>query len=866
MMHSRYYSLLSLLALTGTILFAQPPKPAEGTRWMLNRQFSDEFNGTELDPEKWYDYHPNWKGRQPAIFLPSQVSVADGYLRLKNRKLDSDTVVTYWNGTTGTYNIAGGAVVSRTQGAHYGYYECSQKASKIRMSSTFWMTSGGYPGPDPCPGDKFSQELDIQEAVGGATTAGNASFRNHMHSNSHYNYTNCDGIKDGYSAGAKIKLESGEVSDTFHVYAAHWKSANSADLYLDGKYGATIIFRTDFDPKPFAKPMQINMVTETYDWVQPPGDEDLADDARNTTYIDWVRSWKLVDVDYRENLLPDLVTNGGFENGDFFGWTGWQGYPREVVSDNVYSGNYACHIKGPGAPEQVVNLRSYVTYTLSCYGKVAPGSGPILFGIKNESGEVLGSVQVTETSYTKKSFKFTTGSTGAGLKFYFYAPNADTEGWGDDFELVLEDPVVEQPEEVPVFNENLRFEERPTVLPTNLPIGIPVLYQANGDREIHLQLRDADSTLLGKQTYPGLAGYGVRRLIFSPDSMPEAGTGYMLIADIRHADSASASPEQTDMLYLTLQDPVEVSVRVLDLRDSKPVQDAMITIREEMKPSSEDGLSTFENVAAGSYDILVQKEGYEDLALTGIEASGDTLIELFLVPVSHLVDVRVVDGYTNEPLAQATISMGEMEQVTDYAGQARLSAYAGTHSIITSAVRYHASGGTVSIDSDTTLLIALLRSLADVKFVVKVNGSGLNEARVTVAGMEDLTSSIGIVNFTDLKTDTTYTYSVEHEETGMLEDSFLLRTDSTLRLNLFYTGENEPDRNSQLKIYPNPSGGTITVTGAGAKTHFCIRNLLGATVMEGILSEEQTMDLSGLKCGIYFVSIGDHPPLKLVKE
>ena len=53
----------------------------------MNPDFSDEFNGTALDATKWLDHHPTWKGRVPGLFMPSQVSVKDGYLQIKGEKM-----------------------------------------------------------------------------------------------------------------------------------------------------------------------------------------------------------------------------------------------------------------------------------------------------------------------------------------------------------------------------------------------------------------------------------------------------------------------------------------------------------------------------------------------------------------------------------------------------------------------------------------------------------------------------------------------------------------------------------------------------------------------------------------------------------
>ena len=36
------------------------PLPPDGQRWVLNEQFSDEFNGSQLDESKWVTPHPTW--------------------------------------------------------------------------------------------------------------------------------------------------------------------------------------------------------------------------------------------------------------------------------------------------------------------------------------------------------------------------------------------------------------------------------------------------------------------------------------------------------------------------------------------------------------------------------------------------------------------------------------------------------------------------------------------------------------------------------------------------------------------------------------------------------------------------------------
>ncbi|MBU2912587.1 family 16 glycosylhydrolase [Reichenbachiella agariperforans] len=284
--------MLLMVVLQSYALAAQPPEPANGYRWVLQEQFSDEFDGSELNLDKWYNYHPYWKGRPPAMFHTDMVSVAEGMLQIKNQKLEKDSVVyNSWNDTYTTFSIAGGAVVSRTLEAHYGYYECRMKANKTLMSSTFWMSNRGSEGPKGC-GDSYSEELDIQECVGRASSATN-SFHKGMHSNTHYWYTDCEGEKETYSLGSEEDVET-DVTEDFHVYAAHWHDAKEVTFYFDDQPGRNVKFRNDVTDNPFDRPMQINMVTETYDWVGVPTDEELADNSKNVTYYDWIRSYELV--------------------------------------------------------------------------------------------------------------------------------------------------------------------------------------------------------------------------------------------------------------------------------------------------------------------------------------------------------------------------------------------------------------------------------------------------------------------------------------------------------------------------------------------------------------------------------------------
>lgn len=278
-MKSPITSLLILLAIAAPSLAGPPPAPA-GYTWIKNEAFTDEFDGQSLDLNKWFDHHPTWKGRAPAKFIPEAVTVADGQLRIRNGTLPKPD---------GNFTLFGGAVISRSEQAFYGYYEVRMKASNISMSSTFWLSGGAAKIGDT----KTTTEIDIVEAIGAPQRYPN--WNKLMKSNTHYFVTTADGKKTDLAAPGQTAVVP-SAGEAYHVYAAWWVDANTVHFYLDDKFAFTLHPKTDHSPTPFNRPMHVNMVTETYNWETPPTAEAVNNPAINTTYYDWVRAYTLVPV------------------------------------------------------------------------------------------------------------------------------------------------------------------------------------------------------------------------------------------------------------------------------------------------------------------------------------------------------------------------------------------------------------------------------------------------------------------------------------------------------------------------------------------------------------------------------------------
>lgn len=71
-----------------------------------------------------------------------------------------------------------------------------------------------------------------------------------------------------------------------------------------------------------------------------------------------------------QNARADLIVNGGFENGDFSGWTpGPAGFPQYIVTDPVHGGTNAAQIAGfsdnPNTLTQNIATTAGTAYSLS---------------------------------------------------------------------------------------------------------------------------------------------------------------------------------------------------------------------------------------------------------------------------------------------------------------------------------------------------------------------------------------------------------------------------------------------------------------------------------------------------------------------
>jgi hypothetical protein len=166
--------------------------------------WEDNFNGTQLDSEKWAFRSPGARG--VGFNTPDAIEIKDGKLKI-NAFIENDSLKVGAVGTSGLFETT------------FGYFECRAQLPKTTGNwAAFWIQSPGISsGEDPA---KFGTEIDIFEYF----KSQGGDFVSH---NLHWAYG-----PNQKSTGAFLSKVEG-VGEGFHTFAVEWTPQKYA-FFVDG--------------------------------------------------------------------------------------------------------------------------------------------------------------------------------------------------------------------------------------------------------------------------------------------------------------------------------------------------------------------------------------------------------------------------------------------------------------------------------------------------------------------------------------------------------------------------------------------------------------------------------------------------------
>ncbi|WP_076417629.1 family 16 glycosylhydrolase [Colwellia sp. UCD-KL20] len=256
--------------------------------WVLNQDVSDEFEGTKLDEDKWFiegqhgDYYI-WKGRAPSQFVPENVIVEDGKLKLRTKwEPDYDFIKeSYADGGMGSapygklkdgtpMPVTTAGVLTKKRFLH-GYMEVKSKVGNAAITGAFWAIG-------------YEQELDIYEQMGNPKNKkGNIREMNSLATAHDWSPP----AQRPTNVFQHVEPLPFRTADEFHVYGAEW-GVDFLKLFIDGRLVHHFTQDDVGTDWVLNNPMEIWLDSEIFHWLGYPHKEELPVDFE----IEYLRVWQ----------------------------------------------------------------------------------------------------------------------------------------------------------------------------------------------------------------------------------------------------------------------------------------------------------------------------------------------------------------------------------------------------------------------------------------------------------------------------------------------------------------------------------------------------------------------------------------------
>lgn len=268
--------------------------------WVLNEELSDEFEGIEIDSDKWFvegqnDEYYIWKGRAPSQFAAHNVIVEDGKLKLRTQwepnfnfanenYADGSNNDKYGEFENKPLPITTAGVITKKRFLH-GYMEVSSKVGNAAITGAFWAIG-------------YEQELDVYELMGNPKIDGNIKANSYLATAHDWSPPAVRPTK----VFNHVEQLPFRTADDFHVYGAEW-GVDYLKLFIDGKLVHQFTQDDVGTDWVLNNPMEVWLDSEIFKWLGLPDKKELPVDFE----IEYMRVWQKPN----DNLLQPAFY--GFE-------------------------------------------------------------------------------------------------------------------------------------------------------------------------------------------------------------------------------------------------------------------------------------------------------------------------------------------------------------------------------------------------------------------------------------------------------------------------------------------------------------------------------------------------------------------------
>jgi hypothetical protein len=297
---------------------------------------------------------------------------------------------------------------------------------------------------------------------------------------------------------------------------------------------------------------------------------------------------------------------------------------------------------------------------------------------------------------------------------------------------------------------------------------------------------------------------------------------------------------------------------VSDSLTKMPVPNSSVNINGREVFTNEDGEALFEDIS-GLMDIEILHQNYFSKSFEQLSVYSDTTLYFSLVQREREVTFVVMDQLMGTLLESVTVEFNGEKKITGENGEVGFTANSGTYPYSLMKNAFGEESGILEIESDTTLYFSMVRTTAEIKFVLRKGTTPVNKAFVVLDSDTLETTSLGIARFKDLPVPQTLDYTITKEDFNDVAGQVFLQTDTVINIEmtLYPVGNNDVLSGSELKIWPNPVSADLLVKSTNPVEDIFVYSITGSKLKLQSTQKDDLhqIDFSGLNTGIYLLEI-----------
>lgn len=318
----------------------------------------------------------------------------------------------------------------------------------------------------------------------------------------------------------------------------------------------------------------------------------------------------------------------------------------------------------------------------------------------------------------------------------------------------------------------------------------------------------------------------------------------------------------------------DVTIVVKDSVKTKNIPGCKVTIGDTSIITDENGEAGFKQIP-GLFNVRLEHKNYLPLSVSNISVYSDTVLVFYPEQKKNEVTFVIHNSEDGTGFSGVPVTFNSELKITNQYGEASFEAYEGNYDFLVEKNNFQPEAGNVEILSDTVFHFFLVRTEAEIKFVLKDGTTPVNNASVVLNATDTLISSaLGIARFKDRELNQSYDFHIFKTGYDDVFGTLLLKTDTTVNIPMrkIPVGNSDVNTAEMLRIWPNPAGKIVHIQSTRPISKMTLFAISGSKIhpeyneVAGVVQ----FDISTIPNGIYLIKIefaeGDLKMIKLVKN